>query len=244
MFIVENSGITTSCAWLVIPRLIHVEIRNFTALAAGVEDAATVPAPAGRAVYSTIQGMAQAVRLGARLHPQSAPYLLPTGFYLPSTDQILQTLIADGVKAALTEYTEYCGPIDRSVVPECSAVGVTMCNSQNRTVQQHWRFGDEHFLGIPAIVLSLGFGSFALYVVWKLRNRPRVKGVDLFKVVDGFKMGLDTTNHQADWMAQGFWDLRDGKVVAQALAADWSPIEAEEEEEEEYVPLRAVGSLS
>ncbi|KAJ7476704.1 hypothetical protein FB451DRAFT_1557478 [Mycena latifolia] len=158
MVITEDSGLTTSCTWVAIPRLLLVEIRNFTALTASAESAPIVPAPVGRAVYATFLGIAQAVRFGATLDATSDGY--------PRAADILQTLIADGLKAALTaQYTEDCwqhGPD----VQACLAVGISICNSHSRTVQQHWRFGDDHFLGILAIALTLVFGLYALWVVW------------------------------------------------------------------------------
>ncbi|KAJ7466419.1 hypothetical protein FB451DRAFT_1369659 [Mycena latifolia] len=216
MVIADASVLTTSCTWVATPRLVHVEMRNFTAFAASAENATTVPAPVGRAVYVTVQGLAQAVRLGARLDATSSGY--------PTAADILQTLIADGLKAALTQYSVDCS----SDETRCSAAGISVCNSHNRTVQLHWRFGDDHYLGILAIALNFVFGSYALWVVWRVRKRRRVKGIDPFKIVDGFKMGLDTSETQGERDMKGSWALHDGKLVARG--EDWAVLE-------ESVPL-------
>ncbi|KAF7344252.1 hypothetical protein MVEN_01716500 [Mycena venus] len=141
-------------------------------------------------------GITEAIRLGAILDATS------TG-----AANILQSLLADGLKAALTaQYTEDCW----ADVQRCDAVGISICNSNNRAVEEHWRFGDENNLGILAIILTLGFGLYTLWVIWTVRKRPRVKGIDPFKVVDGFKMGLH--NIQNGTNGDGFWALHNGRV--------------------------------
>ncbi|KAJ7495216.1 hypothetical protein FB451DRAFT_1163957 [Mycena latifolia] len=92
------------------------------------------------------------------------------------------------------------------------------------TVQQHWRFGDDHYLGIPVICDPIVPG------VWRV-----CPGVDPFNVVDGFKMGLDTSESQADAKTQGFWALHNGRVTAQV---------EDQTVDEEFVLLRPRGRIS
>ncbi|KAJ7601916.1 hypothetical protein DFH06DRAFT_1488981 [Mycena polygramma] len=194
MFIADNSGLSTSCAWVATPRLVHVEITNSIAFAASTDDAPTAPAPVGRAIYATVRGIMQAIRFGTILDVTSIgttafPVVVwsPEGQSLTGVD-ILQSLLADGLKAALTaQYTEDCW----ADAQRCAAVGISICHSNNRDVQEYWRFEDENNLGILAILLTLGFGLYTLWVMWTVRKRPRVKGIDPFKVVDAFKMGAD-----------------------------------------------------
>ena len=45
-------------------------------------------------------------------------------------------------------------------------------------------------MGWIAIALSIVFGGLALWVVWNLRKRERIKGPNALKVVDAFKLGV------------------------------------------------------
>ncbi|KAJ6507087.1 hypothetical protein C8R45DRAFT_923252 [Mycena sanguinolenta] len=146
---------------------------------ATVNDTSMVPAPVGRAVYATVRGIAQAIRFGVTLDATTAGY--------PSAADILQCLLADGLKAALTAH-------------------------ETQAVQENWCFGNEHRLGVLAIMLTLGFRVYALGVVLTVQRRPRVHRVDPFKVVDGFKIGLDAAKGGDE--ATGFWAVDHGILVA------------------------------
>ncbi|KAJ7452627.1 hypothetical protein FB451DRAFT_1282727 [Mycena latifolia] len=237
LFITDNSGLSSSCTWVAIPRLVYVEMRGYIAFATDWDDAPTAPAPVGRAVFATVRGIAEAVRLGASLYAPSKGYPSPAeaGWY-PSPDIIMEDILADGLKSALTQYSMWClGDTGR-----CRSAGITICNSNNRTVQEHWHFGNEHFLGIPAIILNLVFGLYALWVVFKMARRPRVEGVKPFKVVDGFKMGLDTTTAKDEGNGEEFWALHHGRVGARGES--WTVVEkAEESEDSESVLLDPTG---
>ncbi|KAJ7826480.1 hypothetical protein B0H14DRAFT_2817272 [Mycena olivaceomarginata] len=212
MFIADNSGLSTGCTWVATPRFVHIEIRGKIAFASDIEDAPTAPAPVGRAVYATLRGMAEAVRLGASLYAPSKGYPSIIEGWYPIPAIIMETLLADGLKSALTQYSASCwsnprekNPISVSNTDRCRAAGIPICNSNNRTVQEHWHFGNEHLLGIPAIVLNLVFGLYALWVLGRVVGRPRV--------VNGFKIGLDTSTAQHEGNADGFWALHKGRVV-------------------------------
>ncbi|KAJ7621693.1 hypothetical protein DFH06DRAFT_1232486, partial [Mycena polygramma] len=218
IFIADNSGLSTSCTWIATPRLVHVGITNYIAVAVSIDDAPTAPAPVGRAIYATLRGIAQAVRLGASLYAPSRGS--------PNPDIIMETLLADGLKSALTQYAGWCGlNTDR-----CGAAGITICNSYNRTVQEHWHFGNEYFLGIPAIILNIAFGVYALWVLCRAARRPRVKGVQPFKVVNGFKIGLDTSTAKHEGNVDGFWALHNGRVGVRGES--WTMVEEPEEAQE------------
>ncbi|KAJ6528114.1 hypothetical protein B0H19DRAFT_1195247 [Mycena capillaripes] len=212
-------AVVNACTWFATPRYVHVEIHSGIAFVASKDEAPTAPAPVGRAIYATVRGITEAIRLGAILDATS------TG-----AANILQSLLADGLKAALTaQYTEDCW----ADAQRCDAVGISLCNSNNRAVEEHWRFGDENNLGILAILLTLGFGLYTLWVIWTVRKRPRVKGIDLFKVVDGFKMGLDKIQNETN--GDGFWALPNGRVGIRG--EDWTVVEKPEAESVPLIPL-------
>jgi hypothetical protein len=227
--IADSSGRAIGCTWVASPRLVQVEVRNWTSFVSSVDHASGFPAPAGRAVFSTLTGISQAIRLGASLYPPPNGYPFP-----PSSDgypgaviarnaaRVLGVLLADGVKAALTYYTGYC----LTYSSRCEAAGIALCNSQHRTVQEHWRFGDAYYLGIPAIMLNLVFGSYALWVLWRVRKSPRVKGINPFKIVEGCKIGMDTPKVEDVGNAVGDWDFRHGRL---RLRREGLPVAGESE---------------
>ncbi|KAJ6520723.1 hypothetical protein B0H19DRAFT_1066542 [Mycena capillaripes] len=208
---VDANHSLVGCSWSAIPQLIHVEIRNFTALTLSSEDSSTAPAPVGRAVYSVVQGMAEAIRLGALLDgdfttwaDENLAYRVNTN---PSPSAIVQTLIADGLKGTLTAYTAWADSVGQNE----TLTGVDVCNSHNRTTNKHWRFGNDHYLGCVAIALEFGFGMFALWVVWTSWKRTRMKGFDPLQVVDAFKMGSETSADRGPVMQE----TRDGWILHQ-----------------------------
>ncbi|KAJ6494565.1 hypothetical protein C8R45DRAFT_927745 [Mycena sanguinolenta] len=195
---VNANRFMVGCIWSAVPQLIHIETRNFTGLTLSSEDSSTVPAPVGRSVLSVVQGMAEAIRLGALISGDftewagnSSKYRMNTN---PTTSTIVQTLIADGLKGSLTAYTAWADGVGLNQ----TLTGVGVCNSHNRTTNKHWHFGDDHYLGCVAIALELGFGFFALWVVCTSWNKTRLKGFDPLKVVDAFKMGKDRALDTAD----------------------------------------------
>ncbi|KAJ7133957.1 hypothetical protein C8R43DRAFT_956305 [Mycena crocata] len=125
-----------------------------------------------------MQGMAQAVRFGARL--DWIPSWGTTG-QLP----IGQTLLADGLKAVFTAYTAYCLSVDFDPV----LAGAGNCDSHIRTLSIHWNFGNEYYLGWIAIVLLVGlvFAEPAAY-----------EGLRNAEGLDAFTLGVDTTDADVD----------------------------------------------
>ncbi|KAJ3787381.1 hypothetical protein GGU10DRAFT_416429 [Lentinula aff. detonsa] len=192
----DGQGNTLGCVWNAIPKLVHVEIFNWTAFTLYSEDATSVPVPVGNAVVAAVRGMAEAINLGAHLDDGYGAGINPLMHI--ETREMLQVLIADGIKGSVQSYTDYC--FAKSIYnPNCflnntssqlAQAQTQVCRSNNRTIQQHWRFGNENNLGWLAIVLTMGFGLLTLYMVWRLWKKPQIKGIDPFKVVDGFDMGM------------------------------------------------------
>ncbi|KAF7342655.1 hypothetical protein MSAN_02022500 [Mycena sanguinolenta] len=114
LFITDSSGLSTGCIWAAIPRSVHIEVRDFIAFVATADDAPTVPAPVGRAVYATVRGIAEAIRFGATLDATTSGY--------PSAADILECLLADGVKAA-PDGTVHGGLLGRRGTVPCGRDG-------------------------------------------------------------------------------------------------------------------------
>ncbi|KAJ7055491.1 hypothetical protein C8F01DRAFT_452914 [Mycena amicta] len=229
---INSTNSTTGCTWTTIPRLVHVQMINFTASAlpfeTRAENASTYPAPIGHAVASTMRGIAQAILLGGTITPRPDANLTTIYYFpstsnhasgtLPSTATMLSTLLADGAKACFTGYSNYfAGNFFYS--PIALPASVAVCGSNNRTVQLHWRFGNVHGLGTVAIILNIGFGMFAVWVVSALawRRRTRVKGVNALEVVDAFRLGVATgIDAKSGGVIEGTAQVlrvRDGRVV-------------------------------
>lgn len=200
---VDGTGGMVGCIWDLHPQLVHVQILNWTSVAVGGEDATTVPLPVGRGVLAALQGMAAAVQFGAHLTWVPA---LGRDADMPTT---LQILLADALKGVFTAYTSY----SQSVQLDAAKTGAAKCWSGNRTDQIHWRFGNKHGIGWLAIALSIIFGVLALVAVFftYYRARPRVKGVDVLKVTDAFKLGVYATEVDLDDMR--ILRIKNGRVV-------------------------------
>ncbi|KAK6972158.1 hypothetical protein R3P38DRAFT_2584970 [Favolaschia claudopus] len=185
---VDSGSRMVGCVWTVQPKLVFNQRINWTFVAIPQEtiNATTVPFPVGRGVLSTIQGMAAAVQHGA--------HLTHTPFSSHSVDMhiMLQTLLADALKAVFTTYTQYSRGLDET------KTGAGLCFSGNRTDQIHWRFGNQYYLGWISIVCSIVFGLIVLLVVVYLRSKPRVKKIDLLQVADAFTLGVYAIDKDID----------------------------------------------
>ncbi|KAJ7166346.1 hypothetical protein C8R43DRAFT_1232395 [Mycena crocata] len=217
---VDRKGTKNICTWDAIPRLVNVTTENFVASTLGAVNATLVPSPTAGAVLSVIQGMTEATRLGARLDwdfPLGKP-AAPPGNYANSGNTsipyMLQTLIADGVKAALTAYTLRWVELDEDpdqdpvTVLGASVTGGS-CSANNRTLSQHWRFGNG-ILGIIAIGQSVGIGCLAIIVAHK-RGHARF---DPFDVTEVLKLRVASPNmsgalHDEEQLLQ----VRAGQII-------------------------------
>jgi hypothetical protein len=170
----------TVCSWKTLPKLVHAQTINFTARSLEAEDATVYPTVIGRATWFTLQGMAIAARYGASLQ---ANY--------PS--RVLETILADGGKAAITDFNVFFwGQYNprKANKPQPSSAP-PRCDSKNRTVAEHWRFGNSRNLGYIAIVLTTGIGFFAVWMVFRLKPRRRMRGDWTLGVAEAFELGKD-----------------------------------------------------
>ena len=194
---INATGDMTGCTWTAVPRLVHTQRLNWTFATICSDDATTVPLPTGSAVYSAVQGMAQAVLLSGTRLDWVPSFSFETGGYPQVTAAaMLQTLLADALKGTLTAYNTYA-VINRTLL-NSTRTGTSTCFSNNRTLSLHWHFGNEYKLGWIAIGLSIGFGGLALCAVWHLRSRKRIKGLNALKVVDAYKLGVNTTDVEVE----------------------------------------------
>lgn len=184
LIIVNTTGGLLGCVWQAVPKIVSVQTVNFTARSLGAQDSTTVPQLTGRAVLLTLQGMAAAVHLGANLDA-GIPIVGPL-FANPPPPTVLQTLLADGGKAALTTFNIYFRSL---FVGHQSTPGVSICDSNNRTVAAHWRFGNNHNLGWVAIILTTGVGILAIVAVIWFTPRPRIRGINPLEVPYAFVLG-------------------------------------------------------
>lgn len=172
---VTKSGELVGCTWQTHPVLVQVQIIDFIGYALNTVPATLFPEPMGRAVLSTLQGMAQAVLLGAPFDDEGEwrPYYVePTGL-----SDMLSKLLSDGTKASLTSFN--------------SGSGYDDCYSNNRTISPHWRFGNDHQLGWIACVLTVGTAIYGFVLAYRLRRRKRARSVKPLHVSDAFMLGVN-----------------------------------------------------
>ncbi|RXW13772.1 hypothetical protein EST38_g12080, partial [Candolleomyces aberdarensis] len=161
----------TVCSWKALPKLVHAQTVNSTARSLSVEDAKVYPSIIGRATWSTLEGMARAARWGASLQPIfEIPAAPPSP--APPPSQVLEIILADGGKAAMTFFNVYA----YSQRNANRAQLAPSCSSNNRTVSEHWKFGNARNLGYIAIVWTTGIGTFAIVMAIWLKPRRRVRG--------------------------------------------------------------------
>jgi hypothetical protein len=130
--------------------------------------------------------MAAAVHLGANL---DKPVEIPS-FHFRQTSAVLQTILADGGKAALTSFNTYFIPRFKH---HQSTAGVTVCHSNNRTIAAHWRFGNNHNFGWVAIIWTIGVGILAVIAVMRFTPRPRVQGIKPLEIPYALVLGRVVT---------------------------------------------------
>ena len=197
---VNATGGMAGCTWTAIPRLVHLQKLNWVSTTIGADNATTLPLPTGRAVYAAVQGMAQAVRLSGMRLDWVKSFGFGTGGSPVPAPVMLQTLLADALKGALTAYTSYA----TSVHDRPALTGASQCYSNNRTLSLHWHFGNEYKLGWIAIVLSVMFGLLAMCTACYLYTQERIRGVDALNVVDAFKLGGDAVDVEVKDNGQTF----------------------------------------
>ncbi|KAJ7731531.1 hypothetical protein B0H16DRAFT_1583570 [Mycena metata] len=213
MLTIDANGSAFGCIWHVIPRLVHVQIIGFNAVALRSEtqtsgDTNLYPAAIGSALLGTLRGMATSITLGGSLILRANYSLVDTphftwdgDYQAPSANTTIGVLLGDGAKAGLTAYSNYFAShvftslVNDTIDEAAAKTGVSVCSSNNRSLHKHWRFGNLHWLGTLAIIQNCAIGAAALWVVFLLarpgkKRRIRVKGVDPLEVSDAFRLGV------------------------------------------------------
>ncbi|KAJ6456241.1 hypothetical protein C8R47DRAFT_1165629, partial [Mycena vitilis] len=213
MLTIDANGSAFGCIWNIIPRLVHVQISGFNAAAHRSETSSGTttlyPAAIGSALLGTLRGMAAGIALGGSLVLRddyslvNTPHFTLDGRYqAPSANTTIGVLLGDGAKAGLTAYSNYFtshvfAPLvnDTTIEGAAAKTGISICSSNNRSLHNHWRFGNLHGLGTLAIIQNCAIGVAALWVVFLMarpgKNRPiRVKGVEPLEVSDAFRLGV------------------------------------------------------
>ena len=164
-----NSTDVITCIWRAVPQLVTVQMVGFVASQLALQDSPLYPISVGRAILNSVHGMAEATSLGASLaHNWGDNDDKGNKANISST---LQILLADAVK--VSQVLVITDPNFEHYA--------TKCYSNNRTVQIHWRFGNQYQLGWVAVTLQCGIGMFCYYEMWRLRRKPRLRS---FKTLD------------------------------------------------------------
>ncbi|KAJ3530762.1 hypothetical protein NMY22_g8435 [Coprinellus aureogranulatus] len=176
------------CGWTTEPKLLHIEMVNFTALVLGHEPSNVYPSLVGRSTLATVTGMVQASRLGASINldtimhlrhdvtAESGPsYWLRTN---ATTAQIVETILADGGKASMTKYNTF---LNRRI---------PRCNSKNKTVATHWKFGNNKKIGWIAVIWTIGMGLLGMVTAVWMSRKERLDGVSPLGAAGGFVLAL------------------------------------------------------
>ncbi|KAF6746792.1 hypothetical protein DFP72DRAFT_922295 [Ephemerocybe angulata] len=210
-----GSPLALVCTWKAIPKLVHVQMVNFTARSLSTDDApGRYPSLTGRATLKTLEGMAQSARYGGTIDPGSIELIrsgildvFGTSYYTQatSTTQVLEILLADGVKAGLTAY---------NVLFRAQRINgqraMRMCNSNNKTVQEHWRFGNSRNLGWIAMICTSGVGLLGVATVLWSKNKgvTRLIEVSPLGATGGFVLGRGEAIDDHQLLC-----VRNGKIV-------------------------------
>lgn len=185
MIMINGDNPVVACIWQVIPKLVFVQTVNHTAQSLDSQDSKGVPQLTGRAVLLTLQGMAQAIHLGGTFDVNSDLPLQPLTHALQVNpwSAVLQVLLADGGKAAFTRFNDYFGSQIRQ---HKDLAGVSVCNSRNRSLNPHWKFGNQYNLGWIAIIWTTGMGVLAIVSAIWFTRRPGIRGIKPLEVAYAF----------------------------------------------------------
>ena len=185
LLMINDTGFILCCVWQVTPKVVSVQTVNYTAQSLDSQDSKGVPQLTGRAVLLTLQGMAQAVHLGGKLDVNNDRLSRPQTYALQvtPTSAVLQILLADGGKAAFTRFNDY---FSSRIRQQEDLAGVSVCNSNNRSVSPHWKFGNQYNLGWIAIIWTTGMGALAIFASMWFTRRPGIKGIKPLEVAYAF----------------------------------------------------------
>jgi hypothetical protein len=185
LLMINDTGLLLSCVWQVTPKLVSVQTVNYTAQSLGSQDSKGIPQLTGRAVLLTLRGMAQAVHLGSKLDVNSDRLSRPQTYALQFTPMsaVLQIVLADGGKAAFTRFNDY---FSSRIRQQEDIAGISVCNSNNRSVSPHWKFGNQYNLGWIAIIWTTGMGVLAIVAAIWFTRRPGIRGIKPLEVAYAF----------------------------------------------------------
>jgi hypothetical protein len=160
--VADAEGNITSCTWTTIPLTVTVQNVAFVSGVLSTSNSTQWPQNIGRAVRNTVQGIADVVASGVNL-PYQYPWYEPWEVVpVPSMTKVLQIILADGAKAYLTGFVSWYA-------------GDSTCHSNNRTVQVHWKCGNEYNLGWIAIIATSLTGLLGCRMALWLGRKPRLK---------------------------------------------------------------------
>lgn len=220
-FVMVSQGRTTgstvllTCGWKTSPRLVHVEMVNFTSLALAHEEAAKYPTLLTRATSSTLQGMAQAARLGASINTDVLQFRRRDMFFNVTSGysyrlgvnatsaQVVETILADGGKACMTPYNDFLSRLHGSVGDQ-----VDYCFSDNKTVAEHYRFGNNKHFGWISVIWTTGMGVMGIWAALWMSRKKRVEGMSPLGAAGGFVLARGEKIDDYHPLV-----VRDGKVV-------------------------------
>jgi len=189
---------TLVCSWNTSPKLVHVQTVRFAARTLGSIDTDLHPPLVGRATLMTLRGMAEAFREGSSLQKAVSPFIAifryESATYnvynqvqpAANASQILETLLADGGKASLTLYNSHFSSLAAySAAPS----RMEICYSNNRTVQEHWKFGNANNLGWFATIWTSAIGAFAVFATLRMSRKRRMQNIGMLEVTQAFSLG-------------------------------------------------------
>ncbi|KIM35519.1 hypothetical protein M413DRAFT_32460 [Hebeloma cylindrosporum] len=192
LLIINATAVVIGCVWQVIPKLVTVQTVNYTAQSLDSKDSKAVPQLTGRAILLTLQGMAQAVHLGGKLDITNDRLPRPQTYALrvTPTSAVLQTILADGGKAAFTRFNTY---FNTRFMQHQDTPGVSVCDNNNHGVNPHWRFGNQYQLGWIAIIWTNGVGILGIVAAVWFTRRPGIWGIKPLEVVHAFALARMVT---------------------------------------------------
>lgn len=190
---VAGNAVVLTCGWKTAPRMVHVQMVNFTSLALNHEAADQYPTVVSRATWATLQGMAQAARLGASLNLDVLQFRRRDMFYNVTSGysynlgrnatsaQIVETILGDGGKATMTPYNDFLSRLYGSVGDQ-----VDYCFSHNKTVAEHYRFGNNKHFGWISVIWTTGMGALGIWAALWMSRKQRVEGMSPLGAAGGF----------------------------------------------------------
>lgn len=172
----ETAPLAMVCSWNTSAQIVHVQMVNFTVQALGANATTAFPSLAGHATLQTLQGMAQAARVGSSIDPRlmkrNRMEVLDSDMGGFAAKDVVEILLADGGKAAMTAYNRHWGAPKRT---EEGATLPPLCPANNKTVAEHWRFGNSKNLGWIAVLWTIGIGILGLVTTFWFAKKDMVR---------------------------------------------------------------------